>query len=155
MEAGGDEDEAIAALLHDVIEDVPAGGADRVRAEIRTLFGDDVLRIIEGCSDSDTQPKPPWRERKGRYIQHLGEAERGVLRVAAADKLHNARAVLSDLRELGEPLWDRFNASKEESLWFYRALVDALRRADAPRGLTDELDRVVTEIESVARPSEG
>ncbi len=150
MEAGGGKDEVIAALLHDAIEDAPGGRADRVRAEIRTLFGDDVLHIVEACSDTDTQPKPPWKKRKEDYIRHIPDADHSVLLVSAADKLHNARVILADLREHGDELWKRFNASKDESLWYYRSLVNAFRRADAPRVLTDELDRVVTEIEGAA-----
>ena len=92
LEAGGDEDLAIAGLLHDAIEDAPGGDVDTVRSEIRSRFGSTVLRVVEGCSDTDVQPKPPWRERKESYLAHLADAEDSVLLVSAADKrTHTAR----------------------------------------------------------------
>jgi (p)ppGpp synthase/HD superfamily hydrolase len=146
LENGGDEDEAIAALLHDAVED--QGGAG-TREEIRRRFGDTVASIVNDCSDTDIIPKPPWRERKERYIAHLREATPSVRLISAADKLHNARAILSDYRQSGESVWHRFNGGKAGTLWYYRAVTDALRaRAETP--LVDELDRVVTEIEQLA-----
>ncbi len=124
LEDGGGEDEAIAALLHDAVED--QGGRDRLE-EIHRRFGDHVARIVEGCTDAETIPKPPWRERKERYIAHLRSASRAVLRVSAADKLHNARAILADYRGLGEPLWERFNGRRDGTLWYYRALTSAFK----------------------------
>ena len=146
LEHGGDEDEAIAALLHDSIED--QGGAS-TREEIRRHFGDKVVEIINGCTDSDVMPKPPWRERKEAYIAHISVASAPVRLVSAADKLHNARAVLEDYRIVGEALWKRFNGGKEGTLWYYRAAVDALRKTGATP-LIEELDRVVSEIEYLA-----
>ncbi|HJT54943.1 MAG TPA: HD domain-containing protein [Ktedonobacteraceae bacterium] len=146
LEHGGEEDEAIAALLHDSIED--QGGA-ATREEIRRRFGERVVAIVDGCSDTDVFPKPPWRERKEAYIRHIAEAPAAVRLVAAADKLHNARAVLEDYRIVGEALWKRFNGGKEGTLWYYRAAVDALRKA-GPTPLIEELDRVVSEIEYLA-----
>lgn len=145
LEHGGTEDEAIAALLHDAIED--QGGAP-IRDEIRRHFGDHVVEIVNGCTDAEVMPKPPWRERKEAYLAHLATASPSVLLVAVADKLHNARAILADYRTLGEALWPRFNASKTEILWYYRGLVAAFRARNglAPRALVDELERVVTEI---------
>ncbi len=102
LEAGGDEDQAIAALLHDAIEDAPAGEAGRVRREIRGRFGGRVLRIVEACTDADVQPKPPWRQRKETYLHHARDLEDDALLVASADKLHNARAILRDLRDRGD-----------------------------------------------------
>jgi GTP pyrophosphokinase len=148
LEHGGDEDEAIGALLHDAIEDVQP--TDAARATVAS-FGDRVLAIVEGCTDSDEHPKKPWRERKERYIEHLRTADASVLLVAGADKLHNARSVLMDLRAIGDEVWRRFNAGREESLWYYRAVIGAMRSNPAHRSaLVDELERTVSEIERLA-----
>jgi GTP pyrophosphokinase len=145
LEYGANEDEAIAALLHDAIEDVHY--ADNVRATI-AAFGDEVLRIVEACSDADTLPKPPWRERKEAYLRHLSQADRAVLLVSASDKLHNARAIVADLHRVGPGVFDRFNAPKLDTLWYYRSLVTTFRANEASQAdLIDELDRVVTEME--------
>jgi len=146
LEAGGTEDEAIAALLHDAVED--QGGAT-TREVIRHLFGEGIAAIVDGCSDTDVVPKPPWRDRKERYISHLLTAPRSVLLVSFADKLHNARAILGDLRRHGDVLWERFSGGKEGTLWYYRTLVGAYR-AHGPDWMVDDLDRVVTEIERLA-----
>lgn len=149
LEYGADEDEAIAALLHDAIEDVEP--ADVARAAVAD-FGERVLHIVEGCTDTDVHPKPPWRARKEAYVAHVREADASVLLVSASDKLHNARSVAADLRRHGVATWDRFNGGREGSLWYYRALVDAFRANPAhdPQ-LVDELDRAVGEMESLAR----
>jgi (p)ppGpp synthase/HD superfamily hydrolase len=147
LENGGNEDEAIAALLHDSIED--QGGAS-MREEVRQRFGDKVVEIVDGCTDSDVFPRPPWRERKEAYIAHISQASARVRLVSAADKLHNARAILEDYRTVGEALWKRFNGGKEGTLWYYRAVVDALRKAGTTP-LIEELDRVVSEIEYLTR----
>ena len=146
LEYGANEDEAIAALLHDAIED--QGGAP-TREEIRRRFGDTVTAIVEGCTDADTIPKPPWRQRKEAYIAHILTASPSVLLVSASDKLHNARSILRDYRMLGESVWQRFKGGKEGSLWYYRALVEAFRQVDAIP-VIDELDRVVSELEQIA-----
>src|ERR1017187_4568106 len=128
IEAGGDEDQAIAGLLHDAVED--QGGIPTLET-IRHMFGDRVACIVESCSDSmatDPNEKPPWRERKIKYLEHLRSANADALIVSAADKLHNARAVLADYRELGEGLWLRFNAPKEDQLWFYEEMIKTLRQ---------------------------
>src|SRR5437764_6956239 len=135
LENGGDEDEAIAALLHDAIED--QGGA-ATREEIRGRFGKRVAEIVDGCTDAEVIPKPPWRERKEAYIAHLCEAPASVRLVAAADKLHNARTVLADYRVLGDALWRRFHGGKEGTLWYYRAVVIALRERGTS-ALSEEL----------------
>jgi (p)ppGpp synthase/HD superfamily hydrolase len=146
LTSGADEDEAIAALLHDAVED--QGGAETLK-EIRAKFGGTVADIVNGCSDSDVQPKPPWRERKEAYIAHLREASRSVRLVSAADKLDNARAILSDYRTHGERLWKRFNGGREGTLWYYRKLAETFQQfGDTP--LVDELGRVVAEIERLA-----
>jgi GTP pyrophosphokinase len=148
LEYGADEDEAIAALLHDAIEDVePAGDA---RAAV-AAFGERVLRIVEGCTDTDEHPKPPWRARKEAYIDHLADADASVLLVSAADKLHNARSINADLRRHGAATWDRFNGGRDGSLWYYRALIDAFRANPAhDAALVEELDRAVSEMEALA-----
>ena len=152
MENGASEDEAIAALLHDAVED-QGGGA--TREEIRRRFGDTVVQIIDGCTDADMIPKPPWRERKEKYIAHIREASPSVRLVSAADKLHNARAILADYRVMGEALWGRFNGGKEGTLWYYRSLVKAFREASGSMPLVEELDQVVSELERLALAKPG
>lgn len=149
LEYGANEDEAIAALLHDAIED--RGGA-KTREEIRRRFGDNVTAIVEGCTDSEIIPKPPWRERKEIFIASLATALPSVLLVSAADKLHNSRSILKDYRELGEPVWERFKGGREGSLWYYKSLVEAYRQVYFSP-LIDELERVVTELEYLANGS--
>jgi (p)ppGpp synthase/HD superfamily hydrolase len=147
LEAGGDEDQAIAALLHDAMED--QGGLATLDT-IRHLFGKRVANVVESCSDStasDPTKKLPWRERKEKYLEHLRSVNEDALVVAAADKLHNARAILSDYRELREKLWQRFNAPKKDQLWFYGRLVETFQLTAAPKVLVGELERVVKELE--------
>ncbi len=150
LEHGADEDEAIAAVLHDAIED--QGGAPTGEG-IEERFGKRVADIVRACSDTDVIPKPPWRERKLAYVAHLAEASPSARLVSASDKLHNARAVLADYREHRDALWQRFSGGREGTLWYYRAVVDALRKSppggDGAR-LVEELDRVVTELERLA-----
>ena len=146
LEQGGDEDAAIAALLHDAVED---RGGKPTLAKIRRRFGDRVAEIVEGCTDAFTTPKPPWRKRKEAYLAHLPQASAAVRLVAAADKLHNARATVADYRALGEAVWGHFNGGREGTLWFYRAMVDALR-AGGSFPVVEELDRVVSELERLA-----
>lgn len=146
LEAGGDEDEAIAGLLHDAVED--QGGQPTLEA-IRRRFGDRVAAIVEACTDADTIPKPPWRKRKEWYVAHIARAEPDARRVSSADKLYNARAILLDYRTLGEPLWSRFSGGKDGTLWYYRALVSAFQSAGSS-WVVEELGRVVTELERLA-----
>lgn len=146
MEQRGSEDEVIAALLHDAVEDQ---GGETILKEIRRRFGETVAAIVEGCTDATTIPKPPWRQRKEAYLAHLREAPASERLVAAADKLHNARSILADYRALGEAVWERFNGGKEGTLWYYRALVEAFR-ASGPTPLVEELERVVSEIEEAS-----
>jgi (p)ppGpp synthase/HD superfamily hydrolase len=143
-ENGGTEDEVVAALLHDAPED---RGGEATLQEIRDQFGDGVAEIVDGCTDTYETPKPPWRERKERYLAHLAGASGSVRLVSSADKLHNARTVLSDYRLLGEDLWTRFNGKKEGTLWYYRAVVDVLQ-GDSP--IVEELDRTVSELETLS-----
>jgi len=146
IEHGGGEEEAIAALLHDSVED--QGGAP-VLEEIRKLFGDRVAAIVEACSDTDEHPKPPWRPRKEAHLARLLQSSAAVKLVSAADKVHNARSILADYREGGEAVWNRFNGGKEGTLWYYRAALDTLREG-APPALLEELERVLVEIERLA-----
>lgn len=151
LEYGANEDEAIAALLHDAIED--SGEKKKgveVREEIRLLFGDKVVEIVNGCTDADVCPKPPWRKRKDEYIEHLKNASPSVRLVSAADKLHNAQCILKDYREIGEDLWHRFRGGKEGTLWYYRSLVDVFNSGKRSP-IVEELNRVVTEIENLAQ----
>jgi (p)ppGpp synthase/HD superfamily hydrolase len=150
LEYGADEDEAIAALLDDAIE-----GVRRPKPPVRAWqpSPERVLAIVEACTGTDVHPKPPWRERKLRYLAHLATADRSALRVSAADKLHNARAIVADLRRVGPAVWDRFNpdAGRDGSLWYYRSLVEGYRANPAhDPDLTAELDRTVTEMERLA-----
>jgi GTP pyrophosphokinase len=146
LQYGANEDEAIAALLHDAIED--QGGA-ATREEIRRRFGDGVVDIVNGCTDADSLPKPPWKRRKETYVAHIRNAPASVRLVSACDKLQNARAILTDYRVLGDSLWRRFSGGKDGTLWYYRALIQAFREAGT-NPLIEELGRVVTEIERQA-----
>jgi (p)ppGpp synthase/HD superfamily hydrolase len=142
LEASGDEEQAIAALLHDAVED--QGGLDTLH-RIHERFGARVAAIVEGCSDSVVQPKPPWRGRKEAYLTHLAEASQDVRLVSLADKVHNARSLLRDLRQNGVAVFENFNGRQEGTLWYYAALVQEFESGD--RGyLATELSRVVQEI---------
>ena len=148
-ENGGTENEVVAALLHDAPEDQ---GGEATLEDIRARFGDEVAKIVAGCTDTYEDPKPPWRERKETYVAHLSGAPGSVRQVSSADKLHNARTVLSDYRALGEDLWNRFNGGREGTLWYFRAIVDGLRNGDEDP-VVEELDRIVTELERLAGAS--
>lgn len=153
MHHGADEEQAIAALLHDAIEDAPDDlGAAWVRRWIEFRFGTRVLGIVEGCTDTDEVPKPAWRVRKETYVAHLAGAHPDVLLVSASDKLHNAGAVLSDLRDIGDRVWERFNADagKTGTIGYYRGLVTAYQATGQHKRLVKELGAVVTEIEQEA-----
>jgi GTP pyrophosphokinase len=151
MEAGGDEDEAIAALLHDAVED--QGGLATLR-EIRDRFGDRVAAIVEGCTDATSTPKPPWRQRKEAYLAHLNHASQSVRRVSLADKLHNARTILRDLRLNGPEIWNRFRGGRDGSLWYYRQLADFFS-AEHLSPQAAELAEIVAEIERLAVKTAG
>ena len=143
LEAGGDEDMAIAALLHDVVED--CGGMPRLR-EVRKQFGTRVAKIVEGCTDAYVVPKPEWLERKKNYLREVKHADAETRLVSAADKLHNVRTILADYRRDGESIWKRFTGKKEGTLWYYRALSDEYRRR-GPNRITRELEIAVAELE--------
>lgn len=143
LQYGADEDEAIAALLHDAIED--QGGA-AAREAIRDRFGPRVVQIVDGCSDTDVTPKPPWRTRKEAYIEHLRHATDSMRLVSTADKIHNARAILQEYRVRGAALWEHFRGGRDGTLWYYRSIVDTLKQT-APNPMVEELGRIVTELE--------
>jgi (p)ppGpp synthase/HD superfamily hydrolase len=146
LEAGGDEDLAIAALLHDVVED--CGGAPMLK-EVRRRFGARVAKVVEGCTDADTYPKPPWQARKEKYIRHLKAADADTKLVSAADKLNNVRSILSDYRAIGESVWSRFNGGREGTLWYYRTLRDVFLRHWRNR-ITQDLELAVKELDALA-----
>lgn len=163
LEHGGDEDLAIAALLHDAAED--QGGAPVVAA-IRAEFGDRVADVVLACSDSlaeDPTAKAPWWERKAAYLDRLGDEPTDVVLVSAADKLHNLRSMVADHRRQGEALWERFNpeAGRAGQLWYQHQLVErlgAVAGAVGPlRELVDELARTLARLERlvVASPEAG
>lgn len=158
LEDGGDEEEGIAALLHDAVEDHPRGGA--TEREILERFGPRVHRIVMGCTEPDPHAleqgqRGPWEDRKIRYIAQLQQAvDPGLLRVAAADKLYNARSIINDMRHVGEEVWKRFSVPKEKTLWYYRTVTDALGQA-APitdSRLVRELAGIVAAMEQGVQP---
>lgn len=145
-ENDGTEDEVIAALLHDAPED--CGGIKQLE-NIRNKFGDRVAEIVAGCTDTYEEKKPEWWGRKKAYVTHVANASESVRLVSASDKLHNARAILADLRSLGDELWKRFKGGKEGTLWHYRALVNAYKEAST-NPVVEDLDVTVSEIERLA-----
>ena len=146
LEHGGNENEAIAALLHDSLEDQ---GGEQTRIEIMKQFGPSVCGIVEGCSEPFHTPKLPWRERKEHYLAQLKPASPSVRLVSAADKLHNSRSLLDDYYRIGDRLWDRFNGGKEGTLWFYRALVNEYANR-GPDSLAQKIAHTVGQLEDLA-----
>ncbi|MGI1661346.1 HD domain-containing protein [Palleronia sp. KMU-117] len=142
LEHGGDEDQAIAALLHDAVEDQ---GGDVMGLEIRDRFGERVYSIVMACTDATVIPKPPWRARKEAYIAAVPGKPSDALLVAMADKLHNAHAILEDHRRIGDAIWDRFNGGHEGTVWYYRSLADAFASL-APGDLAGRLKRAADEM---------
>lgn len=151
LEDGGDEEEAIAALLHDAVEDAATvEEAEDRKQEIRERFGERVLRIVLGLTDGDPVEKEemPYGERKARYVDHIRHAPADVRRVCAADKLYNARAIVGDLRVLGDALWERFSGKPDEILCYYLDVCDALSATGTGR-LAEELEREVAEMKAL------
>jgi (p)ppGpp synthase/HD superfamily hydrolase len=146
LEDGGTEDEAIAALLHDAVEDQ---GGLKTLEEIRLRFGELVADIVMAVSDSHTEPKPPWRERKEAYISSMREASPSAIRVSLADKVYNARSTLQDLRFEGETAWLKFNGGKDGTLWYYEQLIQAFE-IHGSNPLLSELIRTVDQIRKLA-----
>ena len=143
-EYGGDENQMIAALLHDYLEDIPGATAE----DLRERFGDDVTEIVVSLTDSNTHPKPPWKERKVAYLNHLTMCPARTRLVCAADKLHNAQSMIRDHAAVGPVLWERFTASREECLWYYQSLCDKLSDGWADP-LLDELHNAVRALHSL------
>jgi GTP pyrophosphokinase len=143
LDYGGSEDEAIAALLHDAIEDQ---GGPVAREEILRRFGDNVAAIVEGCTDADTLPKPPWRHRKEAYIERLRTASPSVRFVVTADKLHNLRSLTREYRRHGEGLWKHFQGGRDGTLWYHRTVAEILQDAGNTL-LIEELQRTRKELE--------
>lgn len=140
LKNGGDEDQAIAGLLHDAAED--QGGQPTLDA-IEARFGERVARIVFDCSDSLVEPKPPWRPRKEAYVASIAGKQEDSLLVSLADKTDNARAILGGYREIGDDVWARFTGKKDGTIWYYRSLSDLfLERVPGP--LADELARTVS-----------
>jgi len=125
MEDGGDEEEAIAALLHDAVED--QGGLETLN-QIKVHFGERVASIVEECSDSFTTPKPPWRDRKSKYLENLSSASPSVLKVSLADKLHNIRSLILAYQKEGQAIWSNFRGGKEGTMWYYHQLSNIFHR---------------------------
>ena len=146
MEHGGNEDQAIAALLHDAVED--QGGRPTLR-NIAAKFGKKVAKIVDGCTDSYVEPKPPWRKRKEQYIARLVKEPASVQLVSCADKLHNVRTIIADYRKIGEKLWPRFNGGREGSLWYYRSLANIFVKAKNP--IAHEFNLAVSELERICK----
>ncbi len=143
LDDGGSEDEAIGALLHDAAED--QGGREQLAA-ILDRFGSEVAKIVEDCTDSWDTPKRPWLERKRQYIEHARHLQPSSLRVAAADKVHNAYAILRDLRNDGDRVWDRFNAPADDVVAYYESIIRAFRESGGGK-LVAELERIVKGIQ--------
>ncbi|MDQ7829435.1 MAG: HD domain-containing protein [Armatimonadota bacterium] len=154
LEDGGDEAQAVAALLHDALEDRGGVPVAVRRAEIRRRFGPRVLAIVEGCTDTVDEPKPPWRLRKEAYLAHLRHVPREVLRVSLADKLHNARAILADHARVGDRVWERFRPrSPRDLLWYYRRAARIfLEREGGP--MAAELQRAVRRMAGLVHAQE-
>lgn len=147
LENGGGEEEAIAALLHDAAEDC---GGRPILDEIRRRFGDSVASIVEGCSDTLETPKPRWQPRKESYLEHLQSAPAPTLLVSLADKVHNVRSLAFEYRRVGDRLWQRFTASREQTLWYYQSLLEIFRRRcpEQLEPLVDELARALDDLEA-------
>ena len=146
LEDGGNEDEAIAALLHDAIEDQ---GGEATHLAIEEKFGDTVASIVKECSESTTIPKPPWKERKLASLEHLRHANPSVRRVMLADKLHNARSILADWHRYGDTVWSRFKGGKEGTLWYYNSIAEIVKQTK-DSFLAAEIIRVVEKLPSVS-----
>ena len=151
LEDGGDEDEAIAALLHDAVEDQ---GGLMTLGEIRSRYGPRVAEIVLSVTDTYEDPKPPWRERKEGYIATIRTADLSAIRVSLADKVYNARATLMDIKQEGESGWSRFNGGKEGTLWYYHQLINAFRGRSSSK-LLQELVRVIRELEQISEGYNG
>ncbi len=147
-EHGGDEEQMVAAVLHDYLEDIEGATSQ----ELRERFGERVARLVEGLSDCTTQPKPPWEQRKRDYLEKLRTAAPELKLISAADKLHNAQSVRRDLMRMGEGIFGRFSASREQTLWYYRAVTRALEEG-FEHALVAELREEVERLHAAAGAS--
>lgn len=150
LELGGSEDEAIAALLHDAVED---GGGPMMQKRIAWEFGPEVASIVAANTDTDIEPKPAWKKRKEAYVDALPGKSAGARRVSLADKLHNARSIVADHARVGDELWRRFNAPKEDTAWYYDKLAAAFAKKDlghAARPAVKELRELADKIAHAA-----
>ena len=165
LEFGGDEDLAVAGLLHDAVEDTADHNGPAMAATIRSTFGDRVASVVNACSDTDVHPKPPWRPRKEAYLAHLATATREVLLVSCCDKLHNARTTVIELHEKGPDFWERaegaerFNAKAPDQVWYYlelsRVFSERLGADGVLAPLASELSRTVDTIARLAAGATG
>jgi (p)ppGpp synthase/HD superfamily hydrolase len=146
LEFGADEDEAIAALLHDAVEDQ---GGPATAAAIRAEFGDRVADLVLGLSDADVVPKPPWRARKEAYLAHLRHADASTRLVSCCDKIHNARAILGDHARSGAAVWERFSGGRDGTLWYYRELA-AIFTAAGPAAPAQVLAELAARMQTLA-----
>ncbi len=143
LEAMGDEDQAIAGLLHDIPED--CGGEPRL-VEIQKLFGDRVAELVRGCSDSlteDPEVKAPWRERKEEHLRHLAVASADLLLVTGADKVHNGRSIATDKQSIGDEIWRRFNSDKASIIWYYDSVLAILEKAGITKAIVNPLKAAI------------
>ncbi len=163
-DVGGSEDQVIAALLHDTIEDQVEHHPD-IGDTIATMFGQSVLDLVLACSDTTAHPKPPWKARKEAYIAHIEEADSAnpALLISLADKLYNGLTLLRDARIQGETLWDRFKATPTQTLWYYDSLAKAFESKSWPnaeqqtlcddyRRLVDALATLIQSFQSAGTP---
>ena len=148
IENNGTTTQAIAGLLHDAVED--QGGA-KTLAVIKRKFGPKVAKIVDQCSDTTIKPKPPWKARKTKYIQKIKNKTQDTLLVSLCDKYHNANCILSDYKKVGEGIWDRFTASKQETFWYYESLYKEFKKylknhselIKAYKDTVDEMKRII------------
>jgi len=147
---GGDEDEAIAALLHDALEDKPE---EINRDQIGEQFGERVLAIINMCTDTPLDylggPKPAWLERKKGYLERIRREDPGLMRVTVADKIDNARAMLAEHRRVGDKLWSKFKAGQAEQVWYFKHAVKAYEQAGFISPLLDDLRALVEQLDAL------
>jgi (p)ppGpp synthase/HD superfamily hydrolase len=148
-EHGGDEDQLIAALLHDAVEDQ---GGRPLLDQIRAQFGPRVAGLVEACTDAFDHPKPPWKERKLAYLARIPAAPLDARLVIAADKIHNLRSMIADYQSVGNDLWSRFTASREETLWYYNSVVRELA-LNWQHPALEELRTVFSQFHTLAQPS--
>jgi (p)ppGpp synthase/HD superfamily hydrolase len=149
LQYGGTEDEAIAALLHDAVED--QGGKKTLEA-IRLQFGDHVAHIVRSCSDHETKPKPPWQQRKEEYLEHMAETDEASLLVTCCDKLYNANDCLRTYRKIGTGLWDLFSVPREQTRWYYGEIARVFReRRNEFSRLTPLIDEVIRTVEELLK----